>query len=406
MVIGKKIKVVDSIMGSGKTNWAIEYINSNPDEKFCYITPYLDEIKRVKRDTRNFNKMEEPEFKDGNSKNHDFHRLLGEGKNICSTHALFQKADDFTREGLRANNYILILDEVMNVVEEMKDFEQDDLKTLKNENLAHIEDDFLIWNPDRTDYNGRYNDIKIMALNKNLVYINDRLLFWNFPVDIFQYFKEVYVLTYMFDCQVQRYYYDFHGMEFEKFQVDDDYKLIQYSKELYNERRIKLAPLINICDSEKYNNIGNAPNSLSFNWYKNYSDLLPLLQKNLYNWFNVKEARKFKANERLWTTFKDYKHKLKGKGYTKRMISINIRATNDYIDSKRLAYCCNRFLKPSIKIFFNKKGIEIDQDGYALSEMLQWIWRSQIRRGDKIEIYIPSKRMRELLINYLKSSNI
>ena len=39
-----KVTVVDSICGSGKTSWAINYMNDNTDKKFIYITPYLDEI--------------------------------------------------------------------------------------------------------------------------------------------------------------------------------------------------------------------------------------------------------------------------------------------------------------------------------------------------------------------------
>ena len=35
--------------------------------------------------------------------------------------------------------------------------------------------------------------------------------------------------------------------------------------------------------------------------------------------------------------------------------------------------------------------------------MVQWIWRSAIRDGDEIYIYIPSKRMRTLLINWMES---
>ena len=49
---GKKMKsnitVVDSIMGSGKTSFFLKYMKERPNEKFMYITPYLDEVKRVK----------------------------------------------------------------------------------------------------------------------------------------------------------------------------------------------------------------------------------------------------------------------------------------------------------------------------------------------------------------------
>lgn len=43
------VNIVDSIMGSGKTSWAIQHMdNSSKDKNFLYITPFLDEIQRVK----------------------------------------------------------------------------------------------------------------------------------------------------------------------------------------------------------------------------------------------------------------------------------------------------------------------------------------------------------------------
>ena len=42
---------------------------------------------------------------------------------------------------------------------------------------------------------------------------------------------------------------------------------------------------------------------------------------------------------------------------------------------------------------------------YALSEMIQWIFRSRIRNNEDINIYIPSSRMRNLLIEFLEVGN-
>ena len=41
------IFICDSIMGSGKTSAAINYINQHHDKRFIYITPYLDEDERI-----------------------------------------------------------------------------------------------------------------------------------------------------------------------------------------------------------------------------------------------------------------------------------------------------------------------------------------------------------------------
>ena len=34
-------------MGSGKSTWSFNYMYENKDKKFIYITPYLNEIKRL-----------------------------------------------------------------------------------------------------------------------------------------------------------------------------------------------------------------------------------------------------------------------------------------------------------------------------------------------------------------------
>ena len=56
-----------------------------------------------------------------------------------------------------------------------------------------------------------------------------------------------------------------------------------------------------------------------------------------------------------------------------------------------------------IKQFFIDKNVTIDEDTWALSELLQWVFRSAIREHKEINIYIPSKRMRELLLEWLNS---
>lgn len=394
-----KIKVVDSIMGAGKTEFAINKIKSEPYNKFVYITPYLDEIKRVRDSTKGYNRMYEPLYRNSN-KQENLHKLLREGKSICSTHALFQRSNNITRDALKANNYILILDEVMDVVQELGDFTKDDLDTILTKGLAYIEDDYLLWNEDSMDWDGRYSDIKNMAMNKNLICINGRLLYWNFPVDIFNYFKEVYILTYMFDCQIQRYYYDFHNIEYQKYQVVNG-KLYEYKQDRDNDIIKEIAKKIDVYEGQ-YNSIGDDKYALSLSWFeKDDGTLQEILKKNIYNWFN-NTNRKVPAKFRLWTTFKDYKKRISGKGYTNRFIALNVRATNDYRETYILAYCTNRFIKPTMVQFFSNRGISLNQDQYALSEMLQWIWRSRIREGKSIHIYIPSKRMRDLLLQYLQ----
>ena len=59
-------------------------------------------------------------------------------------------------------------------------------------------------------------------------------------------------------------------------------------------------------------------------------------------------------------------------------------------------------------MYFNEKGLkEINKDKYALSILLQWIWRSRIRNiadsdeNRKIDLYLPSSRMKHILMDWL-----
>lgn len=106
-----KFKVCDALCGAGKTVSCINMMNRNLDVKYIFITPYLDEVERIKRDcaVRDF---VAPERTYPYNKSDDIQRLIKEGRNIASTHSLFSNFTDETKELIRSQGYVLILDEV------------------------------------------------------------------------------------------------------------------------------------------------------------------------------------------------------------------------------------------------------------------------------------------------------
>ena len=58
-------------------------------------------------------------------------------------------------------------------------------------------------------------------------------------------------------------------------------------------------------------------------------------------------------------------------------------------------------MNPYVKKFFETNDVPVNEDGFATSEMLQFIWRSAIREGNEIWLYIPSIRMRTLLYKWI-----
>lgn len=408
-----KVNIVDAIMGAGKTQSIMNYINqSDEDEKFLVITPFLDEITRY-RTYCNGKNFKAPTFlkdekDDRGSKLRDLKRLIGNGNNIVSTHALFQKFDNELIDLCRAQNYTLIMDEVANVIEEY-DITKQDFEILKN-TYVEINPDTkqLTWKDEYSDYHGKFDNEKRLCELGSLVCYGDNLMVWLFPIETFNSFRNIYILTYYFDMQMQKYYYDYYGVQYTYWSVQGDsmenYHLIPYSSNI-RYTSYDYSKIIHICENEKLNMIGDRDSDLSFSWYsrnKNNASM-KILKKNIYNFFH--NVRNTNSNDYIWTTFKEYQQILKGKGYTKGYLSCNCRATNEYRDRTSVAYLINRYLNPFIKNFFTTNHISVDENGYALSEMLQFIWRSAIRDGKEIWVYIPSIRMRNLLKKWIKDNS-
>ena len=108
-----------------------------------------------------------------------------------------------------------------------------------------------------------------------------------------------------------------------------------------------------------------------------------------------------KVDGRLWCTFKEAMGKVRDKGFYHSSLAWTSRATNNYRDRSALAYCVNVYLNPNIQNYFAMNGVNIDPDKYALANMVQWLWRGCIRSGEEMWVYIPSRRMRNLLIKWL-----
>ena len=396
------LKVVDAGCGVGKTTSMINFINDSPnDNKFLYITPFLTEVERIKSSCSSKKFQEPAELP---TKTEDLLRLVERGYNIVSTHALFKKLTDKILDLTQFNNYILIIDEAADVIEEIE-ITRNDLKTIITEYTTIDDNNTVHWNEWNNDYEGRFEDYKNMIQMGGIkAHRSDTgevvSLVWAFPISIFESFKEVYILTYMFNGQ--KAYYEYHNVDIIQMYVKDFH--LTTEPQIYNYEEQK--KLITVIEDEKLNAIGNNRGSLSMSWFSRNAKtaLMKQLQNNINNFFtNIVKGTPI--NQKLWTTFKEYSEVVKGKGYTNAFVPINIRATNNYKESTAVAYIANRYMKPTLKHFFEVSGIEVDENTYALSELIQFIYRSAIRDGKPITVYIPSKRMRELFKDWINKKD-
>lgn len=392
------VNIVDMPMGAGKTCAAINYMNEHVnDKKFMFVTPYLDEAQRI-ADCCPYNKFEQPEVY-GNKLN-GLKFLLQHGRNVAITHALFGRFDQETREAMEHWGYTLVMDEVAQVIDSLKITTKDWKNIIQHH--AHVENDCVVW--DDLEYRGAYNKYMKLAVNKSMVYDSqESKLFWSLPVDTFKTFEDIYVLTYMFDAQMQKYYYDLHNLNYQYIGVTGDSINNYYFTKSHIQAPLRIKELVRLNTNEKMDRIGKNRCSLSRSWYQRQTgqdnEMIRTLRNNTRNF--IYDICRKKSGESIWTTFGAYQKKVQPRGFIKDFVPLNARATNHYGDRSCVAYLVNRYLDPFIVRYFGRRNVVIDQDKYALSEMLQFIWRSAVRNKKPIDLYVPSKRMRTLLTEWI-----
>ena len=144
----ESVTVLDSPCGEGKTTWCIDYMKKNiGNDKFIYVTPFIDEITRVRNEINGVGdnkdlKLYEPNLINS-TKYNDFVRLLGEQRNIAMTHSLFSMSGEDVVKYIENGEYTLILDEVMDVVTQIP-VKKGDISVMIDAKLIKIEENGLI----------------------------------------------------------------------------------------------------------------------------------------------------------------------------------------------------------------------------------------------------------------------
>ena len=389
-------------MGRGKSSAAIRYMNQYKGKRcFLYITPYLTEVDRVCE----LCDFEEPGC-DFMSKSSQLKSMMRRRVNIASTHSLFTLMDEEALNLAKENGYSLIIDESLQIIQGVPVSTRD--KELLLEHLIVVnEDGFVSWSD--ADYDGKFSGYKEMADAGTLYYCAGTMYEVMNPKRLSA-FDEVFMLTYLFDGQPQKAYFDFYGFDYIVIGVEKDEDGYHFSDKPDAPPSTDYSNLIHIIGEgedhadSRMNDIGYDRTALSANWFKrrgkSHQDV-KTVKNNLRNFFDRKTNSN--SDTRLWTTFKeceDWLLGLRGR-YASNFLSLNARATNAYRETNCVAYLVNRFVDPNIAKFFATKDIQIDPDQFALSEMLQFIWRSAIRDNKEITLYIPSRRMRDLLLGWI-----
>ena len=399
------IYVIDEMMGRGKTSAMINHINNSPDDKrFLFITPYLGEVTRIKKACAAKRFYEPMEI---GTKSDHIKDLIRGRSNIVSTHYLFSLFTQETCDLLRDAGYTLIVDEAQSISGLLTTTRYD--TELMKRLVTISDDDGVAWNV--SDYEGVYEGYKGVIESGKVYQYNDDYWVSIMPPELFRVFEDIYIMTYMFQDQMQRCYFDMVGLPYQYLYVSGD-NLDNYA---ISPVRCPAAPvdysrLIHIVDDPDLNEVGDDYHSLSKSWYNKNAGTYEITQLGKNCRYFFKSDCKAKSADCLWTTFKcdnwgdkNWVNAIAGRGgFKKGFLPCNARATNDFRERTHVAYLINRFPNSVQFNFFAKKGVKLDRNKFALSEMLQWIWRSGVRDEKEIRLYMPSSRMRGLLVNWIK----
>lgn len=395
-------------MGGGKTSAAINMIEDSPSDKhFLFITPFVKEGEAVccKIKNRSFFSPE------GEHKGIDVVKSIKSNKDIVCTHELFKRFSYQTLDMLKSKNYTLIIDEEISVLDTVSIPKVDYDIIFGNQTSQIVSDSNgkVNWNVDIPEDSMLYRYKKILD-GKFSELGRDGVIITALNPKYFYSFSDVYVLTYLFKGSILKCYFDKFNIEYKYKDVDvidGRYVLVDYKvsrKMGAYKSRIEIV-------NGKQNDVGIGKYALSKTSIErditNDKVVCSQIKKNMYT---LIRRYKLSAKDIIWTTGKAFYDDLKGTGYSLKscFLPMNARATNDYNDRSFVAYLLNVFPPTGMATYFvNKKTHKslIDQDMYALSTLVQFVWRSSIRNNDnsKIVVYIPSERMRTLFVSWLDS---
>ncbi len=403
------VKVIDSIMGSGKTQWAISYMKNNLSEKkFIYVTPFLDEVGRIKNEIPSFESPEDQKFM---TKSGHLSELVRQGHNIAMSHELLKNLS--VKQLSLFKDYTMILDETLGFISSYKEAGLKDMEILLEAGAIKFDSEsnkysitekgkeFMKSGADSKKSKLR-KELRLIEEGKLYLYGNKSLI-CELPKELVTSFQDIFIMTYLFEGSIAYAFLEAHNIPYKKYQITKEdnisYDIVDYLESRAKKRAVNYYELINLHEGKYNQKINECIGSLSYTSQKNMTNAkAENLGKIMRSYFRLDNARQ---GEVLWSVFDAIKDKVKVNDYSNSYLPHNSRATNKYSHTHTLAYCVSKYAHPDIRGYLSTKyQVKVDEDKLALDAMLQWIFRSRIRNCQSINLLLPCPKMRKKLKNW------
>ena len=417
MFLKQPAKIIDRHCGSGKTNGLISSLSQN--RRYLIVVPYLSEVQRVINGAAERGiTIKEPCVASGfSNKREHLIEMAQSGVNICTTHAMYPLLAEAAHNGV-FSDYTIIIDEVVETVKSLnKTPNKATWQTVYlGDGYATVDEATGQVSPTEK-WHSNYEQVSdaiwselYHAAKSGTLYAhqNDTLV-WALPQQILKAGCELIVYTYQSQGSMMVAYFKRVGIDFE---IDTDDQLDEAfrrnAKKLINVKLLKGLTALKFSYSGQVSmnekgaqKVARTLNNLAKRDLKSSEvdrhDIIVTCIKA--RWFQ--EGKSF--DDLKMTDQKARAGEFsKGSGlFHCNWLPNTTRGSNNWSNCSHVIYLYDQHPSPSVKSWLGMKGDW--QDRYALSEAIQLIWRSRIRRGEPITVYFASERMYALFTEWLNA---
>lgn len=406
-----KVEVLDAIMGSGKTQGIIKWMLENPNNKYLYISPMLSEVEERIPAACESLEFAFPSTEEHKTKSAHLLKLLKAGCNVAFTHSLFTELSKEHLQAIKDQKYVMVIDEEVSLIEPYKGkYKKGDIVSLEQAGHIKVDEENLgkvgwLWEAMSEDT--QYSGLKRLC-DMDMIYCSKRsrdMMVVQLPIALVDSAQRTIILSYLFKGSVMESFLKLKGIDVVDF---TEVPLMKDTNTVLKEA----SNLIKFCHLPSTTAVKGY--SMTNTWYTTNAtkDQLKKLGGAIRGVY-----RKVGKDNLLLTMPKDSTLKEVNNKKNVRLVvpkEVNpsevflycgARATNDYAHKTTVIHAYNRFVNTVVKAYLQDYGKELnaipDDDQFALSEMVQWIWRTRIRKDQTIDVYILPSRMEKLLKDWL-----